>query len=65
MKQIKNIKGVILLGAILSIGFTSCSITKTYKAPEVNTENMFRDLNPTDTTTIAAIPWREYFNDPI
>ncbi|NDW09851.1 efflux transporter outer membrane subunit [Dysgonomonas sp. 520] len=61
----KNIKGYVLLGVILSIGLQSCNITKSYKAPEVDTENMYRDMNPTDTTTIASIPWREYFKDPL
>jgi len=29
----------------------------------VNNEKLFRDENPDDTTTIANIPWREYFKD--
>ncbi len=60
----KYIKGVVLLGVILSIGFTSCGIVSNYKAPEIDSQNMFRGENPTDTTTIANIPWREYFTDP-
>ena len=62
----KYTKGVILLGAVLSIGFTSCGVLNTnkYKAPEVDSRDMFRGENPTDTTTIANIPWREYFTDP-
>jgi len=53
-----------LLGVIFLMGFTSCGIIKTYKAPEIDSQNLFRDENPTDTTTIANIPWREYFTDP-
>jgi len=60
-----NIKWVFLLGVILSIGFSSCQVVNKYKAPEIDAENLFRDMNPTDTTTIANIPWREYFSDPI
>lgn len=62
----KYIKNGILLGVILSIGFTSCGVLNTnkYKSPEVNTSDLFRGENPTDTTTIANIPWREYFSDP-
>ncbi|MDU1890730.1 MAG: efflux transporter outer membrane subunit [Dysgonomonas sp.] len=60
----KYIKGGILLGVILSIGFSSCQVVNKYKAPEVDADNLFRDENPTDTTTIANIPWREYFTDP-
>lgn len=61
----KYIKGFILLGLVTSIGLTSCQVTNKYKTPEINTEGLFRDENPTDSTTIADIPWREYFSDPI
>ncbi|WP_044215881.1 efflux transporter outer membrane subunit [Dysgonomonas gadei] len=62
----KYIKGVVLLGVILSIGLTSCGVLNKnkYKSPEVDSADMFRGENPTDTTTIANIPWREYFSDP-
>ena len=63
----KYTKGAILLGVIiLSIGFSSCGVLNSskYKTPEVDTANMFRDEISTDTTTIANIPWREYFTDP-
>jgi NodT family efflux transporter outer membrane factor (OMF) lipoprotein len=61
---IKYIKGAVLLGVILSAGFTSCGIVNNYKAPETDSENLFRGEGSTDTTTIANIPWREYFTDP-
>jgi len=54
----------VLSGIILLTGFTSCGIINTYKAPVIDSQNMFRDENPTDTTTIAAIPWKDYFTDP-
>jgi len=54
----------LLSGIILLMGFTSCGIINTYKAPEIDTQNMFREENPSDTTTIADIPWRDYFTDP-
>jgi NodT family efflux transporter outer membrane factor (OMF) lipoprotein len=62
----KHIKGVALLGVILSMELTSCGVLNTnkYKSPEVDSADMFRGENPTDTTTIANIPWREYFSDP-
>lgn len=62
----KYTKGAVLLGVILSMGFTSCGILNTnkYKTPEIDSEDLFRGENPTDTTTIANIPWREYFTDP-
>jgi len=60
----KYIKGIILSGLITLIGLPSCQVVNKYKAPEINSENLYRNLNPVDTTTIANIPWREYFNDP-
>lgn len=60
----KYIKGVVLLGAIVSMGLASCQVLNKYKAPEIDSANLFRDINPTDTTTIANIPWSEYFTDP-
>lgn len=61
----KYTKGVILLGLILSIGFTSCGVTGKYKTPEIDTQDLFRGINPSDTTTIANVPWRDYFSDPL
>ena len=61
----KYIKGAVLLGVILSVGLSSCNITKKYKAPEIDTLDLYRDQYSEDTTTIANIPWREYFKDPV
>ncbi len=61
----KYIKGAILLGLTASIGFSSCQITNKYKAPEYNSENLYRDANSTDTLTVANIPWKQYFSDPV
>ena len=60
----KYIKGAILLGVILSMGFSSCQVVNKYKAPEIDSDALYRDEVSTDTTTIANIPWREYFTDP-
>nr|WP_297167337.1 efflux transporter outer membrane subunit [uncultured Dysgonomonas sp.] len=61
----KYIKGIVLLGLTASIGFSSCQVVNKYKTPEVDSEELFRDENPTDTTTVADLSWREYFKDPI
>lgn len=53
----------ILWGLLIPVVFTSCHIVKSYEAPRIDSENLFRGENPVDTTTIAAIPWREYFGD--
>jgi len=60
----KYIKGVILSGFIALIGLPSCQVMNKYKSPETDSENLFREENPTDTASIATIPWREYFSDP-
>lgn len=55
-----------LLGVvILSASLASCGITKKYEAPKVDTEQLYGNQTSADTTTIATIPWREYFTDPI
>lgn len=57
-------KGIVLLGGISLIGLSSCGVTTKYKAPEFDSENLYGEMTSTDTTTIASIPWREYFSDP-
>lgn len=54
---------MVLLGLIFPIILTSCQVVNKYKSPEVDTEDLFRDKNTEDTTSIANIPWREYFSD--
>jgi len=61
----QNIKKIVLLGVILSVGLSSCQVTNKYKTPETSKEDLYRDVADTDTTTIANIPWREYFSDAI
>lgn len=59
----KYINKLALSGLIALVGFSSCQMMNKYKAPEMDSANLFRDENSVDTTTIASIPWREYFND--
>ncbi|MDF9829715.1 TolC family protein [Parabacteroides sp. PF5-6] len=61
----KNIKKHILLGGLLlAFGLSSCQVVNKYKTPEIESDALYRDVNPQDTTTIASIPWRDYFTDP-
>lgn len=60
----KYIKGFILLGLIALIGLPSCQVMNKYKSPEIDSKDLFRGENPSDTTTVASIPWREFFTDP-
>lgn len=63
--NMKYTKGIVLLGVVLSMSFTSCQFVNKYKAPEVDSSNLFREEASTDTTTIASLSWREYFQDPL
>lgn len=48
----------------LLIALTSCGIYKPYSRPEVSTDGLYgAEHETTDTTTIAAIEWREFFTD--
>lgn len=62
--RIMNIKGVILSGLIALIGLPSCQVMNKYKTPDINSEDLFREKKLADTTSIANIPWCEYFTDP-
>jgi len=57
-------KIIILLGLVVSLALSSCQIVNKYQSPEADSENLFRDRQPVDTTTIANIPWRQFFTDP-
>lgn len=64
MKQ-KYIKGLVVLSVFLSIALSSCQVLNRYKTPEIDVTNLYRDKNSVDTTSIANIPWRTFFNDPL
>ncbi|MDU1891318.1 MAG: efflux transporter outer membrane subunit [Dysgonomonas sp.] len=64
MNKYKYKQGIILLGLIALIGFPSCQVTNKYKTPELDTNNLYGEMTSADTTTIADIPWRNYFTDP-
>jgi len=58
------IQRIVLLGAFVCFGLNSCQIVNKYKTPEIDSDELYRDENPQDTTTIASIPWNVYFTDP-
>lgn len=61
----KHIKGIVLLGLLASIGLPSCHVFNKYQAPETDVIGLYRDVDTSDTTTIASISWKDYFNDPL
>ena len=58
----KYIYRFFIMGMVVLL-FSSCQLVNKYESPEVNSQNLFRGGNPADTTTIADIPWSEYFKD--
>ena len=62
MKKIKYINGMVL-AVILLATLPACRLTQQYKSPEVESVDLFREYTIEDTTTIANIPWQEYFAD--
>jgi multidrug efflux system outer membrane protein len=63
MKRIR-IKYFLLTLALLST-VLSCKVTKPYEQPQLNTGDLYRGQNTTDTTTIAAMPWESMFGDTV
>lgn len=51
----------ILIG--FSIFTLSACVTKKYERPQVKNEGLYRDINTTDTTTMADLPWKTLFSD--
>ena len=62
--KVNYIKGSVL-GVIVVFGLQSCQVTNRYKAPEIDTTGLYREMSLQDTTTIADIPWNQYFKDPL
>ena len=56
----------ILLSVVLPILLFSCFAAKDYERPEIIDQAAFRtDSLPHDTLSIANLPWKEVFTDPI
>lgn len=63
MKKHINIYLLIISATFFLI---SCKVTKPYERPTVTTEvadNLFRDAQTSDTTTLADVPWQQMFPD--
>ena len=44
---------------------TSCAVTKSYQAPVVGTQNLYRDSSSSDTSSMANLHWTEIFSDTL
>lgn len=64
MNKYKYTKGIVLLGLIALTGLSSCGVVNKYKTPELDSQGLYGEMTISDTTTVANIPWKEYFTDP-
>lgn len=67
-KKQHSVMKIVVTGVAFSMAMTSCKvIQQKYQAPEVaQVKSLYGDYSTIeDTTSVASIPWREYFNDPI
>ncbi|MET1056129.1 MAG: efflux transporter outer membrane subunit [Pedobacter sp.] len=58
-KYNKQVLGLLVAASL----FSACSVTKTYKSPEVKTEGLYRDQNSADSVSLADMPWQSLFAD--
>jgi outer membrane protein, multidrug efflux system len=58
---------VICLLLLVALAITACKVTKPYRrAGNMAGKDLYRtDTTSTDTATIANIPWRQFFADPL
>lgn len=59
-KKFLNYFLIVLLTGLI---FSSCVVTKPYEAPEIAVDSLFRNMESTDTNTIAQLKWNEVFQD--
>lgn len=56
--------GTLLLCSALSLFYSACQVTKTYEAPEVDTQALFRlDSLTENDTPREALAWEDFFMD--
>ncbi|WP_231426793.1 MULTISPECIES: efflux transporter outer membrane subunit [Pedobacter] len=54
-------KYTFLIG-VATLTLSAC-VTQKYERPQVKNEGLYRDINTTDTTTMADLPWKSLFSD--
>jgi NodT family efflux transporter outer membrane factor (OMF) lipoprotein len=60
-----QIKPVFIL-MIITFNVVSCKVMHLGKFPEIKADdNLYRDLNISDSSSLALVPWRELFTDTI
>ncbi|WP_430615609.1 efflux transporter outer membrane subunit [Flavobacterium sp. JP2137] len=62
----KNTLYRIIPVAVVALSLQSCFVAKTYERPEVINEQNYRsDQLNTDSLSMASVPWKELFSDPL
>lgn len=57
-------KNILIIGVVAAVSLSSCNIYKSYKPTENVAEDLFRDIpSQDDTTSLAALSWKELFAD--
>lgn len=59
-----NIKYTFFTAIFLGMAL-SCKVTKPYEQPQLNSNDLYRGHQTTDTTTIATLPWERLFADTV
>lgn len=55
----KQVFGLLIAASL----FSACSVTKTYKSPELKTDGLYRDQDAADSVSMADMPWQSLFSD--
>ncbi|SEI51883.1 efflux transporter, outer membrane factor (OMF) lipoprotein, NodT family [Dyadobacter sp. SG02] len=61
MANYKNVCLVLLIAAALG----ACRVSKDMQTPADAVPQSFRDVSTTDTVSIAELPWKDFFSDPL
>ncbi|WP_132055610.1 efflux transporter outer membrane subunit [Pseudocnuella soli] len=59
----KRFFNYITIFSLAVVLLASCKVVRPYAAPEVQTDDLFRGANSTDTNSIAALSWQQVFTD--
>jgi multidrug efflux system outer membrane protein len=49
----------------LVLGLAACKVSKDLETPAAQLPGQFRSAESTDTTSIASLPWKSFFADPV
>lgn len=49
----------------LVLGLAGCNVSKDLKTPAAQLPGQFRSAESADTTSIASLPWKSFFSDPV